>query len=74
MQYITETLHFKYQGECQMKNLIISILLVLLLNTQDGWAVEGIMRVYANVTLIVLIDSLIVEFERMMKYGSRYNP
>ena len=57
-----------------MKNLIISILLVLLLNTQDGWAVEGIMRVYANVTLIVLIDSLIVEFERMMKYGSRYNP
>lgn len=58
-----------------MKNLIISTLLIIILNMMDGWAIPmGIGRVLYSLVLIILLDVIIVEFERIWKYGRRYNP
>lgn len=57
-----------------MKNLIITFLLLVILNMLPGWQVQGVYRVIVNITLFLLIDSTIVEVERIIKYGGRYNP
>lgn len=57
-----------------MKNLIISFLLLVILNILPGWKVQGVYRVLVNISLFILVDSTIVELERIIKYGRRYNP
>ena len=57
-----------------MKNLIITFLLLVILNMLPGWHVQGVYRVIVNITLFILVDSTIVEIERIIKYGWRYNP
>lgn len=57
-----------------MKNLIITFLLLVILNILPGWKVQGFYRVLVNISLFILVDSTIVELERIIKYGRRYNP
>lgn len=57
-----------------MKNLIITFLLLVILNILPGWQVQGVNRVLVNISLFILVDSTIVELERIIKYGRRYNP
>lgn len=55
-----------------MKNFIISLLLIVILNLLPGeWGVHGISRFVVNIVLIVLVDTCICEFERVCKYGDR---
>jgi hypothetical protein len=58
-----------------MKNFIISTLLIVILNMMDGWSIPmGVGRILYSLVLIVLLDIVIVELERIWKYGRRYNP
>lgn len=57
-----------------MKNLIITFLLLVILNILPGWKVQGVYRVLVNISLFILVDATIVELERIIKYGRRYNP
>lgn len=57
-----------------MKNLIITFLLLVILNILPGWQVQGACRVLVNINLFILVDYSIVELERIIKYGRRYNP
>lgn len=57
-----------------MKNLIITFLLLVILNMLPGWKVQGACRVLININLFILLDCIIVELERIIKYGRRYNP
>lgn len=57
-----------------IKNLIISILLVVILNMIPGeWGVEGIYRALFNIVLVIVFDYCICELDRIIRYGRRYN-
>lgn len=58
-----------------IKNLIISILFVVILNMIPGeWEIEGIYRAVFNIVLVIALDFCICELNRIIKYGRRYNP
>jgi hypothetical protein len=54
-----------------VKNFIISTLIILLLNMQDGWLVGGFLRFLVSIILIFFLDMLINDMERQLKGDSR---
>ena len=48
-----------------VKNIIISVLFVYILNMYDGWAVDGRMRFFVSIVLVALLSILINELEKV---------
>ena len=48
-----------------VKNIIISVLFVYILNMYDGWAVDGLMRFFVSIVLVALLSILINELEKV---------
>lgn len=50
-----------------MKNTIISILLIYILNMYEGWAVQGVLRVLVSLLLVADLSIVISVYERLFK-------
>jgi uncharacterized protein (DUF608 family) len=48
-----------------IKNIVIAVLLVHILNMYDGWAVQGIERYVLSIVLAVLIATIIYAYEKV---------
>ena len=50
-----------------VKNIIISVLFVYILNMYDGWAVSGVQRCIVNIALIILLTLLFNEMDKKIR-------
>lgn len=55
-----------------MKNMIIAILIVHILNMYDGWAVAGIKRVLVSIVLALMFSILFSLIEKYAESVKKY--
>lgn len=54
-----------------MKNSIIALLLVHILNMYDGWAVQGLARLLVSLALMALISIILNELEKILRFARK---